>query len=99
MFLEARDEYVGVAVALVNQLRSVDADVIDDPAPFVGHANILHAFPAADMSVPMPQEPEEAEALEASDQYYKAVAGLFTFLEDPTPGLDGWTGTPMARAT
>jgi len=97
-FQSERDPYLGVAVAIVADLRSLKAEVVDARDAFLGHANVIHAYPSPDMSAPPPEEPEDARALEQADDYYKAVAQKFFFLGDPAPTLPGWSGEPMQRA-
>lgn len=80
-------EYVGLAVLVVQQVRSAGSDVFDSREEFCGHAHISHGI--------MPGTPNEplspADNLKL-DRRVEMLSSMAQFHRDPEPNTDYWTG-------
>ena len=94
-FDNRHDDYAGVAVCRVDQVQTLGVDVIDAPATYVGHANMIHPYPSPNLAPQNPEDPQLSRTNEEADEHYKKVATLFRFIRDSAPLQNSWSDGPM----
>lgn len=86
-----RADYFGMASIRAEEIRALEADVVDAPEDFDGHVHIDHINPPAPSSNPL--APELNKAL---NDRCKALAKKARLNIDPEPEAEKWTGPILA---
>lgn len=86
------NQYHGLAIILVKNIRLVGSDVIDsrEPPNFLGHADVKHGF----LLVP-PNEPLFATERLRQLEHIQRLVALARYYPDPNPDSYNWTGPEL----